>query len=274
MDSNDPFGNRMKLYENFEAGRRLIPMIPAMARLDGKSFHSFCKGLKKPYDQRMSDMMINVTTDLVQATNAVMGYTQSDEITLCWHSDDFKSQIYFDGRIQKMVSTLAALASVRFNWRLKEMIPEKAGADPIFDCRVWNVPDRTEAANSFLWREFDATKNSISMAAQTCYSHKQLQGKNGAEKQDMLHEKGVNWNDYPAFFKRGTFVQKRQVLKKFTAAELDKLPAKHEARKNPDLEIVRSEVRRLVMPPFATVVNREDVIFEGAEPLTEQDATK
>lgn len=271
MDSKDPMGDRIKLYESFEAGRRLMPMIPAMARLDGKSFHTFCRGLKRPYDQRLSDMMVMLTVGLVEDANALMGYTQSDEITLCWHSDDFKSQIYFDGRIQKMVSTLAALASVKFNFLLKDAIPERAGRSPIFDCRVWNVPSETEAANSFLWREFDATKNSISMAARAYYSHKQLHGKNGVEMQDMLHEKGVNWNDYPAFFKRGTYVRKRQVLKKFSARELERLPAKHEARRNPDLQIVRSEVSRLEMPPFTKVVNREAVIFRGEDPVTESD---
>jgi len=84
----------------------------------------------------------------------------------------------------------------------------------------------------------------------------------------MLHLKGVNWNDYPSFFKRGTYVQKRIVKRKFTVCELQKLPAKHAARFNPDLEIERSVVMKLDMPVFSTVVNRAAVIFEGCDPQT------
>ena len=84
--------------------------------------------------------------------------------------------------------------------------------------------------------------------------------------QDMLWQRGVNWNEYPNFFKRGTFIQKRTITRAFSVEEIEHLPAKHEARKNPALTVERSEVRRLGMPPFAKVTNRVDVIFSGAEP--------
>jgi len=197
---------------------------------------------------------------------AVCGYTQSDEITLAWYSKDPKSQIYFDGRIQKMCSTLAASCSVRFNRLLPEYLPEKADEEPTFDCRIWQLPTREEAANVFLWREFDATKNSITMAAQSFYSHKELMGKNGSEKQEMLFQKNVNWNNYPAFFKRGSYVQRRIVRTRPTLEELALLPEKHHARLNPDLEIERSEYVRLEMPTFRQVTNRVQVLFDGAAP--------
>lgn len=263
----DALGDRMKGYEMAEAGRRLTPMLPALARLDGKCFSSFTRGLKRPYDERLSSMMISVTKRLVDVTGACCGYTQSDEITLAWYSSDPKSQIYFDGRVQKMVSVLAAECSVFFNDLLgASMLPEKMYLSPVFDCRVWCVPTLEEGANCFLWREQDATKNSIGMVAGEYYSHKELMGKHSGEKQEMLFAKGVNWNDYPDFFKRGTYVQRRKERRRLTVEELADLPPLHEARKNPELEFERSVVRRLSMPPLAKVTNRVGAIFFGEEP--------
>ena len=268
--SDDPLGDRMKYLEQAEAGRRVMPRLPVVARLDGKCFSGFTRGLARPYDERLSRLMVDLTTALVTETGACCGYTQSDEITLAWYAPDPKSQIYFDGKVHKMVSVLAARASVYFNARLQAVIPEKAppadGSGPVFDCRVWAVPTLDEGANAFLWREQDATKNAITMAARCHYSDKELFGKSGAEKQEMLFAKGVNFNDFPAFFKRGTYVRRRTVRKAFTAEELDLLPPLHNARKAPGLEFERQEVAPLDLPPLAKVVNRAAVIFLGAEP--------
>lgn len=273
VNEKDQFGDRMKLYEGMEAQRRLMPRLPVVIRLDGKCFSKFTKGLKRPYDERMSRLMVETTKALVAETNALMGYTQSDEISLVLYSDSEKSQIYYDGRIQKMVGDLAAFATGVFNRLLPFYIPEKVSSDPLvfprFDCRVWNVPDKVEAVNSILWREQDATKNSISMAARSVYSHKQVDGKKGCEKQEMLFAKGINWNDYPAFFKRGSFIQKRVVKKKFTTEEMKKLPPKHEARVNPDLTVERTVIEEVDMPKFSSVLNRVEVVFEGATPIVE-----
>lgn len=262
----ETLGDRMKLYEGIEADRRFMPLLPVMARIDGRSFSSFTRGLERPFDETLSQMMVQTTLDLVKETNASMGYTQSDEISLVWHSTDIKSQIWFDGRIAKMISQLAAQATLSFFRQVSEKLPAYAKKLPTFDSRVWQVPNRIEAANTFLWREWDATKNSTSMAAQSFYSHKELHGKNGAEKQEMLFQKGVNWNDYPSAFKRGTFVQKRTISKQFSAEELEKLPPKHAVRNNPNLLVERSEWRVLELPPLGSLENREDVIFAGAEP--------
>ena len=132
----DDLGDRMKVFEQAEAGRRFLPLLPVVARLDGRGFSSFTRGLQRPFDSRMSDLMIETTKALVDETVAVCGYTQSDEITLAWYSDDYRSQIFFDGKIQKMVSTLAAIASVTFNKLLPQFLPEKVTAAPTFDCRV------------------------------------------------------------------------------------------------------------------------------------------
>ena len=264
--AEDALGDRMKLYERAEAGRRFMPLLPIIARMDGRGFSKFTRGMRRPYDSTLSALMVAVTCDLVRETNACVGYTQSDEITLAWHSLDMKTQVYFDGRIHKMVSQLAVETTLAFYIRLKEMMPEYVKKRPRFDARAWQVPNRTEGANVFLWREWDATKNSLTMAASEFYSPKQLHGKRRAEKHEMLFAKGVNWNDYPASFKRGTYVQRRRVVRPFTAAEIETLPPKHAARTNPNLSIERWTIGPVEMPVFSTITNREAVVFEGAEP--------
>jgi len=265
--TNDEFGDRMKMYENQTCGIKLLPRIPVIARLDGKGFSKFTRGLKRPYDKRLSDLMVKTTEYLVKETNANCAYTQSDEISLVWYEESYDSQIYFGGRYFKMVSDLAGMASVYFNRELPNYIPEKSDDMPRFDCRVYSVPTLDEAANSFLWREMDASKNSISMAASDLYSHKQLHKKNGKDMQEMLFQKGINWNDFPPFFKRGTYVQRQRVVRPFTPDELEKLPMKHQARQNPNLEIERWKVGPIDMPILSTVKNRVDVIVFGKDPI-------
>jgi tRNA(His) 5'-end guanylyltransferase len=262
----DNFGDRMKMYESQTCGIKLIPRIPVVARLDGKGFSKFTKGLKRPYDERLSNLMIETVKYLVKETNANCGYTQSDEITLMWYTDKIESSIYFDGRLFKMLSDLSAMASVYFNRRLVEFLPEKADKMPRFDSRVYNVPTLDEAVNSFLWREQDATKNSISMAAQAFYSHGELMNKSGSDKQEMLFQKGINWNDYPVFFKRGTYVQRKRVTTPFTKDEIERLPAKHNARKDPNFVIERWVVDIVELPQLTKIENSVDVIVWGNEP--------
>jgi len=263
----------MKLYEGAEAQRRLMPKLPAFARLDGRCFSSFTAGMDKPFDNMMCAAMKALTAFLVEETAACVGYTQSDEITLCWHAPDPDSQIYFDGRIQKMTSTLASTATLAFFEIVCESpLRDYANRRPTFDCRVWNVPTLEEAANVFVWREQDAVRNSLQAAAQSVYSHNQLDRKNGADLHEMLHQKGINWNDYPDWFKRGSYYARRTVERPFTAEEIDALPEKHEARRNPALVVKRQEVQRLALPPILRVANRVGVLF-GEEPVVPQETT-
>jgi tRNA(His) 5'-end guanylyltransferase len=269
----DALGDRMKMFEGIEAKRMLMPKLPILVRIDGKCFSKFTKGLERPYDKRLSALMVETTKLLVQEYGAFVGYTQSDEISLILYSATLDSQVPYNGRIQKLVGDITAFTTLHFNRMLPKYLPDEyVKRYPRFDCRVWNVPTLEEAANAILWRELDATKNSISMAAQHYFSHKVLQGKNGGEKQDMLMiEKGVNWNDYPAYFKRGTYVKRVKVSRKYTCEEIEKLPAKHQARTNPDLMVERQDVQVISMPPFNKVVNRVGVIFNEENPLLEQE---
>ena len=259
---------RMKLYERAEAGRRFLPLLPICARIDGKRFSAWTKGLERPYDRRLSELMIAVTTALVEETQAVIGYTQSDEISLVFHSEDLARQTFLDGRVLKLASILASMATAHFNAGLATRLPERSDRPAIFDCRVWTVPTREEAANVLLWRERDASKNSLSMAARAHYPHQRLENARGPELHELLHGVGVNWNDYPAFFKRGTFVRRETVRRPFSVEEIETLPPRHAARENPALEIERTQVRAIDMPSFGSVSNRVAVVFEGAVPDT------
>jgi tRNA(His) guanylyltransferase len=203
---NDDLGERMKLYERIECDRILIPRLPIYARIDGRCFSNFTRNMKRPYDEAMTRGMIEATRYLVEETHAIIGYTQSDEISLAWYFPEPKSEPLFGGKLHKLTSILAALATAKFNHDMRAYIRD---AFPVFDCRVFNLPNLDEAANAFLWRELDATKNAVSMAASAYFSPKQLHGKSGKEKQEMLFQHhGINFNDYPAFFKRGTFVRR------------------------------------------------------------------
>jgi len=261
-------GDRMKMYEAAETSRQFTPLLPIYARLDGRCFSSFTKGMERPFDRRMNFLMEETTKHLVDETQAACGYTQSDEISLCWHSDDIKSQIFFDGKVQKMCSVLAGIASAKFAELCltmpDEFIREKwSNKIPVFDCRIFPLPNRMECANQFVWRSIDAVRNSISMAAHHYYSPKQLHKKDIKEQQEMLFKKGVNWNDYPARFKEGVFYQRRKVLRTLSKDELARIPEQH----RPKGPIERSDVMRLEVRKFSALENKSEFIFEGAEAI-------
>lgn len=238
------FGDRMKMYEKTGATTdRLMPLLPAMIRLDGKSFHTFTKGLDRPFDNALSSIMILCTKMLVKESNAIIGYTQSDEITLILYRDTFESQLFFDGKVDKINSILAAKCSVYFNSLVRTYLPDRVESQPVFDCRSWNMPNKTEAVNCLVWREQDATRNSIQMAGRAKFSHRQLHGMNCNKIQEKLWlEENINWNDYPPRFKRGTYVAK-----------------------------VDGVCVTLDMPRLTSIENREEVIFDNAEPILKEE---
>ncbi len=263
MDKTELAG-RMKKYEAQETFPTLMPNLPTCLRLDGRAFHSFTKGLMRPYDMRMSNAMIAVTTGLVKEFNANLGYTQSDEISLMFKSDRIDNDdLIFAGKKFKLISNICSFASVLFYKEVLDKMPEKSHLVPSFDCRMWQMPSLIEAANYFVWRELDATKNSISMLAQSKFSHVQLQNKNGTQMQDMLHDIGINWNDCPDFFKRGTYIKRVRKSMKFDGIEISRLPVNHAAHENPNLEVVRNIVEKYDIPIITKVVNKVPVLFES-----------
>lgn len=267
MPDTTNLGDRMKQYER-QMDFAAMKGLPLLARIDGRAFHTFTKGMDRPFDARMSRLMVDTTIHLVDSFAALAGFTQSDEISLLWYDPEPNSELPFAGRLMKLSSVLASSAAAFFNKEMPYHFPSLRDRLPCFDCRVWNVPDPDIAVLYFIWRERDATKNSISMAAQSMFSHKELQNKHSGDMQEMLFQKGVNWNDYPAFFKRGTFVKRVAYKGKLSPEELATLPEKHHARTNPDLEIVRSKVQAVETPPFDKVLNKEGFLFRSEQPQT------
>jgi len=269
MAKDDALGDRMKSYEAQETSRRFLPGLPIYARIDGRGFSKFTKGMERPYDARMSAAMVSATKVLVEQTHATVGYVQSDEISLVWIPTE-NGHGWFDGKTMKMASVLAGLATAAFMVGIAEEFDPGMGSNlwgkmPHFDARVISMPSRSEAANMLLWRNLDATKNAISMAASHYYSHRELHGKSGSEKQEMLWQKGVNFNDYPYFFKRGTWVRRVARERTLTAEELARIPAAH--RPPADQLLLRTEVLDFDLPPLNRIINRTEVLFDGDDPV-------
>lgn len=266
---NDEFGDRMKLFEGFETNQCFMPMLPIVVRLDGRSFSAYTKGLERPFDITFKKAMAETTKRLVEETNAIIGYTQSDEITLILYSDNMNSQVWFNGEKFKIVSCLASLCSVTLDRIMYPYFVKKGISNrlPTFDCRAYNVPSKTEAVNALLWREMDAYKNSVSSAARFYHSHNELDRKNTDQKKEMLLARGVTFEDYPDICKRGVFVQRKKTIRGFTQGEIELLSIKHEARSNPDLMVERTDVVEIKMPKFVDVANRVEVVFDGEEPI-------
>lgn len=214
MKRLDAHGDRMKSYEKQKTESKFLRGVPLYARIDGRGFSKFTKGMNRPYDADMSSIMVKVTKYLVEETGALTGYTQSDEISLCWLEPDIKKDIFFSYKKQKMISTLSALATakfvelalVKFESRCKKRLPT-------FDCRMFSLPNEYELMNCFFWRYKDAIKNSISMAAGEVCDPKPLEGKSSQERKALLLANGIRWEDYPQFFKEGTFIKKYAVKK-------------------------------------------------------------
>jgi tRNA(His) 5'-end guanylyltransferase len=222
----DELGDRMKdFYEDrtrFKLARRTNTII----RIDGKAFHTYTKGLERPFDLGLMEDMNKTTEYLCQnIQGAKFGYVQSDEISiLITDYDDISTHAWFDGNLQKMSSIAASLATAKFNQLrmaracFDDVIKEDAPIykDDIedfklamFDARVFQIPYHEEVFNYFIWRQQDASRNSISSVAQANFSTKELNGKKTSDMQDMLMlEKGINWNDFSSREKRGALIRK------------------------------------------------------------------
>ena len=227
MAQTDSFGDRLKAYEALDTSRKAFKGQPIIARLDGRAFHTFTQGLKRPFDERLTRLMIDTTKHLVDRFGAAAGYCQYDEITLAWFVDSSsQSEYVFDGRFQKMDSLLAASASVYFNRQLDFYLPEKAALElmPIFDCRAFVVPNLLEAYHCFLWRQQDCTMNAISTAAQSMFSHKSLQGMSGPQMIERMHEeRKVVFDFLDDRFRLGTFARRTKVLMPMAPEVVEKL---------------------------------------------------
>ena len=221
-------GERMKMYEHVWR-HKLIRRMPVIIRVDGKAFHTFTKGLNKPFDDIFMDAMQATAEYLVREIQGCkFAYVQSDEISLLLTDyETYDTEAWFDNNIQKMVSVVAAKASVFFNQRMllnsfdyvinsKEngtydqeyhgKVSSAIATLPVFDARAFNL-DKDEVCNYFIWRQEDCIKNSISMIAMKYFSDKELHGKSTIDRKRMLEEKSIYINEeYDRYKLRGTAV--------------------------------------------------------------------
>lgn len=204
---------RMKMYEELNK-QFLLPNQYVLMRLDGKSFSSFTKKyFNKPFDEEFTWLMQSTMEYLVDnISGAVAGYTQSDEITILLTDKKTKGmEGWFNYRVDKMCSLAASMASAYFNINFNEYSNYKINNEsfypyPIFDCRVWQVPNEEEVKNVFLWRQRDCIRNSVLQLAQSFYTHKEMLNKNIDElKMMLLKEKDCNWEELNETIKYGMF---------------------------------------------------------------------
>lgn len=228
MPTRDDLGTRMKTFYEEIPKTKLMRRCPVTIRIDGKAFHTFTRGFQKPFDEVLIEAMQKTMKYLCEnIQGCVLGYTQSDEITLILV--DYKklnSSAWFDYEVQKMCSIAASMATMAFNrffmyeyeefnrWvnegnptdedrRLNDIYYDAMCKGVMFDARCFNIP-KEEVTNLIYWRQLDASRNSIQMVGQANFSHKELQNKSCNQIQDMLMEqKGINWNDLPTYQKRG-----------------------------------------------------------------------
>jgi tRNA(His) guanylyltransferase len=262
---HDDLGDRIKFYESLETGRVLNSNQPIYARIDGRGFSKFTKGMNRPFDSRMSFAMIETAKKLAEKTNALVVFTQSDEISLAWSIDRATSpeaQVMFGAKVQKLNSILASLTTAIFMREVSTSTDSEfaAYADrlPHFDSRVYNIPNETEATNALIWREIDASRNAISMAAQHYYSHSSLQRMTTNAMLEKMRTDGNDFDVFPDYFKFGSYF-----VRKTVDCEVEYLG------------VVREVTRKKLLPAdfskLRSLSNREDVVFHGAESLLKYD---
>ena len=266
---NTSLAVRMKEYEFTTTNRLLMQQLPVYARVDLRAGHTFCRSLDKPFDNDFVSVMQKTCAHLVEETNAVVGFVESDEVSLAWLEP---SKVPFETRLFKLESVLAAMATSAFTLygletkladRIKKMMPH-------FDCRVCQLPTLDELANMFLWRQQDCMKNSITMVALSKFSHNQLQGKNSIDKINMLVDAGLDYyRDIPEHLRLGSFFRRDIYLKTLTDEELAKIPAKQRnLDANGKMTAIRSHVVQFYPKyPLQDTKNKTGVLFnyEDAE---------
>lgn len=244
MPVHDDLGVRMKTFYEQIPKTKLMRRCPVAIRIDGKAFHTFTRGFQKPFDEVLIKSMQETMKYLCEnIQGCVLGYTQSDEITLILV--DYKkltSSAWFDYEVQKICGIAASMATMAFNrafaknvedfkqyyateyeiygWYGKgtpeygmcQIYTKAVNKGAMFDARCFNIP-KEEVTNLVYWRQLDASRNSIQMVGQANFSHKELQNKSCNDIQDMLMiQKGINWNDLPTYQKRGSRCVRNKIV--------------------------------------------------------------
>ena len=238
MPVHDDLGKRMKEYYEAIPKTKLMRRCPVAIRIDGKAFQTFTRGFEKPFDKILMRSMQETMLYLCKNIQGCkFGYAQSDEITLILTDyDTFETQAWFDYEVQKMCSIAASMATMALNKCFVrniqsivcktndmeeyvddgngQLIPtekhyanilnDAAEKGAMFDARCFNIP-KEEVTNYFIWRQQDATRNSIQMVARSKFSDKKLFKLNSNQIQELLFQEAeINWNDFPIEQKRGS----------------------------------------------------------------------
>lgn len=202
----DELGDRIKTYYEDALRVHLPRRTHVVLRIDGRSFHQFTRGLERPYCRPLADALDAAALAVCRdAMGATFAYGQSDEYSfLLTDLEGEKNQMWFDGNLQKIVSVAASVFTAAF---ARAFASDKLAT---FDCRALVIAQPAEVEKYFIWRQLDASANSLNMLASAHYSHAELLGKSEANKHDLLHAKGLNWAKEPADFKRGRAVRRNE----------------------------------------------------------------
>lgn len=255
-------GDYCKWLEKNFSNEIMIPTLPVIIRLDGNNFSNWTKGLDKPFDDRLIKLMSDTTKFLVEETNAVVGYTQSDEITLILYNPIRNSQIYHNGKKQKIISKLTAKCVNYFNERRKELLPNHNKL-AVFDCRIYQTPSIEDAVGQLIWRENDAVRNSILNLSQKYYSHNEMMNiKTNQLVENLKNDFNVDWNDLPNKMKRGVYIKRRIINREFSEEEILKLPPQHDYFKGVK-NIQRNYISEIDIPFPCESNNMRKLIFNN-----------
>jgi len=209
--SFETLDRRMRVYETAH-DHSVLPGLHLVARIDGRSFSQLTRrpelALEAPYDLRFRDAMIATLEHLFVRSGfgVLFGYTQSDELNLLLRKDE----ALFGRKLRKLLSVLAGEASAKFSLTF--------GTLGAFDARVSQLPDVDAVVDYFRWRHEDAVRNALNghsywllrrQGLDDDAATRQLRGVSVAERNELLFRHGVNFNDVPAWQKRGVGLYRR-----------------------------------------------------------------
>jgi tRNA(His) 5'-end guanylyltransferase len=263
---HDPLGDEMKALERASAGNAFPSNLPVYARIDGRGFSRFTKGMERPFDKRMTKAMCATATHLLESTQAKAAYVQSDEISLVWSLGP-DGEHFFGGKPQKMASVLSGIATAAFFKAIlsdQDGLAEWADRLPHFDARVVSMPSIEDATRMFAWRGQDARRNGLNQVAQSVFSHRELQGKSTREVRSMLEQEGVLPRDFPRASLNGTLLRRVVVERPLTEEERARIPEKH--RPSPKETFMRHQTHAFDYAHPGYIGNLREVLFEGEAP--------
>jgi tRNA(His) guanylyltransferase len=200
----DDLDQKMRVFETTQ-DLCVLPGLYMVARLDGRGFTRLTKEVHQfeaPFDPRFRDLMLETAEHLMSGCgfSMIYGYTESDEISLLFEL----AENTFGRKLRKLISILAGEGSARFSLTL--------GSLAAFDCRISQLPSVNHVVDYFRWRNEDAHRNALNAH---CYwllrktgkdvaeATGALKGMSVAEKNELLFQHGLNFNDLPLWQKRG-----------------------------------------------------------------------